>query len=40
MPKGFKNMVGNLHDSRKFRPFIATMLMGWLDEDGHVQFEW
>ncbi|KAJ7782180.1 hypothetical protein B0H14DRAFT_2630825 [Mycena olivaceomarginata] len=40
VPKGFKNMVGNLHDSRKFRPFIATMLMGWLDEDGHVQFEW
>ncbi|KAJ7726861.1 hypothetical protein B0H14DRAFT_2641015 [Mycena olivaceomarginata] len=40
VPKGFKSMVGNLHDSRKFRPFIATMLMGWLDEDGHVQFEW
>ncbi|KAJ7856106.1 hypothetical protein B0H14DRAFT_2579053 [Mycena olivaceomarginata] len=40
VPKGFKNMVGNLHDSRKFRPFIATMLMGWLDEDGHIQFEW
>ncbi|KAJ7884562.1 hypothetical protein B0H14DRAFT_2564277 [Mycena olivaceomarginata] len=40
VPKGFKNMVGNLHDSRKFCPFIATMLMGWLDEDGHVQFEW
>ncbi|KAJ7771908.1 hypothetical protein B0H14DRAFT_2632378 [Mycena olivaceomarginata] len=39
VPKGFKNMVGNLHDSRKFRPFITTMLMGWLDEDGHVQFE-
>ncbi|KAJ7201545.1 hypothetical protein GGX14DRAFT_399888 [Mycena pura] len=40
VPKGFKNMVENLHDSRKFRPFIAMMLMGWLDEDGHVQFEW
>ncbi|KAJ7700308.1 hypothetical protein B0H14DRAFT_2648794 [Mycena olivaceomarginata] len=37
--EGFKNMVGNLHDSRKFRPFVATMLMGWLDEDRHVQFE-
>ncbi|KAJ7328294.1 hypothetical protein DFH08DRAFT_815799 [Mycena albidolilacea] len=39
VPKGFKNMVGNLHDSRKCRPFITTMLMGWLDEDGHIQFE-
>ncbi|KAJ7314885.1 hypothetical protein DFH08DRAFT_820862, partial [Mycena albidolilacea] len=40
VPKGFKNMVGNLHGSRKFRPFIAMMLMGWLDEDRHIQFKW
>ncbi|KAJ7807399.1 hypothetical protein B0H13DRAFT_2386472 [Mycena leptocephala] len=26
---GFKNMVDSLHVSGKFRPFVATMLMGW-----------
>lgn len=33
-------MVYHLHASRKFRPFIATMLMAWLDDDGKVHFEW
>ncbi|KAJ7698299.1 hypothetical protein B0H17DRAFT_1196883 [Mycena rosella] len=37
---GFRQMVNNLHASRKFRPFVATMLMGWLSEDGRVQLEW
>ncbi|KAJ6582650.1 hypothetical protein DFH09DRAFT_1076522 [Mycena vulgaris] len=36
---GFEQMVSNLHASRKFRPFVATMLMGWLNEDGQVIFE-
>ncbi|KAJ6479354.1 hypothetical protein DFH09DRAFT_1341714 [Mycena vulgaris] len=40
VPSGFKQMVNNLHASRKFRPFVATMLMGWLSEDGQVQLEW
>ncbi|KAJ7189341.1 hypothetical protein GGX14DRAFT_408890, partial [Mycena pura] len=31
---GFEQMVGNLHASRKFRPFVATMMMGWLNESG------
>ncbi|KAJ7328262.1 hypothetical protein DFH08DRAFT_815768 [Mycena albidolilacea] len=34
--RGFKNMVNTLHTSGKFRPFVATMLMGWLGEDGKV----
>jgi len=33
-------MVDSLHGSRKFRPFVATMLMAWLNEDGQMQFEW
>ncbi|KAJ7202012.1 hypothetical protein GGX14DRAFT_399589, partial [Mycena pura] len=37
---GFEQMVDNLHASRKFRPFVATMMMGWLNEDGKVIFEW
>ncbi|KAJ7710818.1 hypothetical protein B0H17DRAFT_1190500 [Mycena rosella] len=36
---GFEQMIDNLHASRKFRPFVATMLMGWLNEDGQVIFE-
>ncbi|KAJ6563367.1 hypothetical protein DFH09DRAFT_1082421 [Mycena vulgaris] len=34
---GFDQMVSNLHASRKFRPFVATMLMGWLNEDGQTE---
>ncbi|KAJ6534281.1 hypothetical protein B0H19DRAFT_1271998 [Mycena capillaripes] len=35
-----KHMVNTLHSSRKFRPFVATMLMAWLSEDGgDVNFE-
>ncbi|KAJ6550624.1 hypothetical protein DFH09DRAFT_1086570 [Mycena vulgaris] len=37
---GFKHMVNTLHASNKFRPFVATMVMGWLNEDGQVQLEW
>ncbi|KAJ7622880.1 hypothetical protein B0H17DRAFT_1151545 [Mycena rosella] len=37
---GFKHMVDRLHASRKFRPFVATMLMAWLSEEGQVHFEW
>ncbi|KAJ7237078.1 hypothetical protein C8J57DRAFT_1529610 [Mycena rebaudengoi] len=29
-----------LHTSGKFRPFVATMLMGWLDVNGELRFEW
>ncbi|KAJ7669674.1 hypothetical protein B0H17DRAFT_1209635 [Mycena rosella] len=36
---GFKHMVDSLHASHKFRPFVATMLMAWLSEEGQVQFE-
>ncbi|KAJ7106452.1 hypothetical protein C8R43DRAFT_1140573 [Mycena crocata] len=36
---GFKHMVNKLHTSGKFRPFLATMLMGWLSDDGKVHFE-
>ncbi|KAJ7205378.1 hypothetical protein B0H12DRAFT_1080324 [Mycena haematopus] len=37
---GFKHFVSHLHGSRKFRPFVATMLMGWLGTDDQVHFEW
>ncbi|KAJ6569872.1 hypothetical protein DFH09DRAFT_430323 [Mycena vulgaris] len=37
---GFKHMFQKLHTSGKFRPFMATMLMGWLDTNGNVQLEW
>ncbi|KAJ6523646.1 hypothetical protein DFH09DRAFT_1096526 [Mycena vulgaris] len=37
---GFKNMANNLHASRKFRPFVANIVMGWLNEDGQTQLEW
>ncbi|KAJ7191120.1 hypothetical protein GGX14DRAFT_407428 [Mycena pura] len=36
---GFKQMVDSLHASRKFCPFVATMLMGWLSDDGNVHFD-
>ncbi|KAJ7479805.1 hypothetical protein FB451DRAFT_1534874 [Mycena latifolia] len=37
---GFEQMVDNLHASRRFRPFVAMMVMGWLNENGKVVFEW
>ncbi|KAJ6455633.1 hypothetical protein C8R47DRAFT_1228129 [Mycena vitilis] len=40
IPTGFKHMVQTLHASGKFCPFVATMLMGWLGEDGKVELEW
>jgi hypothetical protein len=33
-------MVTTLNASGKFRPFVATMVMGWLDERGKVELEW
>jgi hypothetical protein len=33
-------MVDSLHTSGKVRPFVATMLMGWLDVNGELRFEW
>ncbi|KAJ7774183.1 hypothetical protein DFH07DRAFT_767392 [Mycena maculata] len=36
---GFEQMVDNLHASRRFRPFVATMVMAWLNKDGKVIFE-
>jgi hypothetical protein len=35
-----QHMVDTLNAGRKFRPFLATMLMGWLNEQGKIQFEW
>ncbi|KAJ7191707.1 hypothetical protein GGX14DRAFT_406948 [Mycena pura] len=40
VPAGFKHMVDTLHASRKFRPFVATMLMAWVNEEGKLAFEW
>ncbi|KAJ7738673.1 hypothetical protein DFH07DRAFT_778958 [Mycena maculata] len=40
VPSGFKHMVNSLHASHKFRPFVATMLMAWLSDDGKLHFEW
>ncbi|KAJ7216286.1 hypothetical protein B0H12DRAFT_1241859 [Mycena haematopus] len=36
---GFKHMVYTLNASPKFRPFVATMLMSWIDTDGELRFE-
>ncbi|KAJ7847134.1 hypothetical protein B0H14DRAFT_3453984 [Mycena olivaceomarginata] len=35
-----QHMVDTLNASRKFRPFLVTMLMGWVNERGEIQFEW
>ncbi|KAJ7648240.1 hypothetical protein DFH06DRAFT_1476309 [Mycena polygramma] len=40
VPSGFKHMVQTLHAGGRFRPFMATMLMAWLNEDGQMHFEW
>ncbi|KAJ7252864.1 hypothetical protein C8J57DRAFT_1519652 [Mycena rebaudengoi] len=36
---GFKNMVNNIHATGKFLPFVATVLLAWLTEDGTMKFE-
>lgn len=33
-------MVDTLHTSGKFRPFVATMLMAWVNDKGQLHFEW
>ncbi|KAJ7450919.1 hypothetical protein B0H11DRAFT_1927954 [Mycena galericulata] len=38
--RGFEHLVDTLHASHRFRPFVATMLVAWLDERGRVQLEW
>ncbi|KAJ7737516.1 hypothetical protein B0H16DRAFT_1730298 [Mycena metata] len=35
-----QHMVETLNSGGKFRPFLATMLMGWLDEHNDLQLEW
>ncbi|KAJ7023083.1 hypothetical protein C8F04DRAFT_1193744 [Mycena alexandri] len=35
-----QHMVETLNSGGKFRPFLATMLMGWLDERHELQLEW
>nr|GAT48241.1 predicted protein [Mycena chlorophos] len=35
-----KHMVETLNSTGKFRPFFALSLMGWLDVDGRLRFEW
>ncbi|KAJ7829737.1 hypothetical protein B0H14DRAFT_3465406 [Mycena olivaceomarginata] len=41
LPMGaVQHMVNTLNAGRKFHPFLATMLMGWLNERGEIQFEW
>ncbi|KAF8213036.1 hypothetical protein K438DRAFT_1751439 [Mycena galopus ATCC 62051] len=35
-----QEMVARLNAGKKFRPFFATMCMGWLNENGQVTFEW
>ncbi|KAJ7810692.1 hypothetical protein B0H14DRAFT_2607109 [Mycena olivaceomarginata] len=40
LPMGaVQHMVDTLNAGRKFRPFLATMLMGWVNERGEIQFE-
>ncbi|KAJ7872094.1 hypothetical protein B0H13DRAFT_2349601 [Mycena leptocephala] len=37
---GFRQMVDSLNASGKFRPFVATVLMGWMSTDEKLTFEW
>ncbi|KAF7333565.1 Acid protease [Mycena sanguinolenta] len=37
--EGFNTMVDRLHATRKFRPFVATMLMAWLNDEGNIVTE-
>ncbi|KAJ7278729.1 hypothetical protein C8J57DRAFT_1221564 [Mycena rebaudengoi] len=40
VPLGFKTMVNQLKLSGKFMPFLAMMLMAWVDADGKVHIDW
>ncbi|KAJ7895873.1 hypothetical protein B0H14DRAFT_2558346 [Mycena olivaceomarginata] len=41
LPMGaVQHMVDTLNAGGKFCPFLATMLMDWLNEQGEIQFEW
>ncbi|KAJ7729339.1 hypothetical protein B0H16DRAFT_1734278 [Mycena metata] len=40
VPLGFKTMVNQLNSSGKFMPFLAMMLMAWVDADGKVHIDW
>ncbi|KAJ7239715.1 hypothetical protein C8J57DRAFT_1245830 [Mycena rebaudengoi] len=40
VPLGFKPMVNQLNSSGKFMPFLAMMLMAWVDADGKVHIDW
>ncbi|KAJ7021732.1 hypothetical protein C8F04DRAFT_1195129 [Mycena alexandri] len=35
-----QHMVETLNTGGKFRPFLATMVMGWLDEHDELRLEW
>ncbi|KAJ7224196.1 hypothetical protein GGX14DRAFT_386972 [Mycena pura] len=37
---GLKHLITKLHGTGKFRPFVATMLMAWVNTDGKIQMEW
>ncbi|KAJ7046018.1 hypothetical protein C8F04DRAFT_338071 [Mycena alexandri] len=37
---GFRHMVDALHSTGKFRPFVATMQMCWVDGNGVPQLDW
>ncbi|KAJ7022274.1 hypothetical protein C8F04DRAFT_1194675 [Mycena alexandri] len=37
---GVQHMVETLNAGGKFRPFLATMVMGWLDEHNELRLEW
>ncbi|KAJ7812258.1 hypothetical protein B0H14DRAFT_2605892 [Mycena olivaceomarginata] len=41
LPMGaVQHMADTLNAGHKFCPFLATMLMGWVNERGEIQFEW
>lgn len=37
---GVQHMVETLNAGGKFAPFLATMVMGWLDERNELRLEW
>ncbi|KAJ7715682.1 hypothetical protein B0H16DRAFT_1477203 [Mycena metata] len=37
---GFQHLVDTLNANPKFRPFVANISMGWLDENNKLQLEW
>lgn len=40
MTGGVQHMVETLNAGGKFAPFLATMVMGWLDERNELRLEW